>query len=50
MGLWTKNSHYLQSESSQSKISKFQKMEKIATFLTLLLCKGLMDTALQHVF
>ena len=34
-GSQTKNSHSLQSEISQNKISKFQKMEKLATFLTL---------------
>ena len=33
--MWAKNFHSLQSEMSRNKISKFQKMEKLATFLTL---------------
>ena len=35
MDCQTKNYHPLQPAMSQNKISKFQKMEKIATFLTL---------------
>ena len=35
MGCQTKNFHSLQSEISQNKISKRQKMEKPVTFLTL---------------
>ena len=35
MGSQTKNSHSLQSEMSQNKVPKFQKMEKPATFLNL---------------